>query len=134
MCIRDRNDNAHIASSAAVLSASSPPANDDEKPSLNFDDDCDKEFAFSGLVAGSDGRGFHPNVDRTTMILDRGASDHLVDDELIPRLRDNMNKKLKESQIIVTPVTRRFWRRQLALSGDTSSTRLGSGLQFASPP
>ena len=36
------------------------------------------------------------------MILDRGASDHLVDVELIPRLRDNMNKKLKESQIIVT--------------------------------
>ena len=46
------NDNTHIASSAAVLSASSPPANDDEKPSLNFDDEVDKGFAFSGLVAG----------------------------------------------------------------------------------
>ena len=47
------NDSAHIASSAALLSASSPPANDDEKPSLNFHD-FDKGFAFSGLVAGSD--------------------------------------------------------------------------------
>ena len=54
------NDNAHIASYAAVLSASSPPANDDEKPSLNFDDDLDKGFAFSGLAAGSDVGVFTP--------------------------------------------------------------------------
>ena len=97
------NDNAHIASSAAVLSASSPPTNDDEKPSLNFDD-FDKGLAFSGLVAGSDVRGFHPNVDRITMIVDSGASDHLVDDELIPRLQNIMKdyKKLQEPKIIVT--------------------------------
>ena len=38
------------------------------------------------------------------MIVHSGASDHLVDDELIPRLRDSMKdyKKLKEPKIIVT--------------------------------
>ena len=56
-------------------------------------------------MTDSDERGFHPNVDRITMIVDSGASDHLADDELIPRLRDNVKdyKKLKEQKIIVTP-------------------------------
>ena len=38
------------------------------------------------------------------MIVDSGASDHLVDDDLIPRLRNSMKnyKKLKEPKIIVT--------------------------------
>ena len=38
------------------------------------------------------------------MIVNSGASDHLVDDELIPRLRDSMKdyKKLKEPKIILT--------------------------------
>ena len=100
-----RNDNAHIAWFAAVLLASAPPVYDDEKPSFNFDDDLDKGFAFSRPAIGSDERGFHPNVDRITMIVDSGASDHLADDELIPRLRDNVKdyKKLKEQKIIVTP-------------------------------
>ena len=62
------NDNAHIASSAAVLSASSPPANDDEKLSLNFDDDFDKRFAFSWLVAGSSGTAIQANVERITRL------------------------------------------------------------------
>ena len=55
-------------------------------------------------MAGSHGRGFHLNVDRITMIVDGGASNHLVDDELIPRRRNSMQdyKKLKEPQIIVT--------------------------------
>ena len=56
-------------------------------------------------MAGSDGRGFHPNVDKITMIVNSGgASDHFVDDELIPRLRDSMKdyEKLKEPKIIVT--------------------------------
>ena len=100
-----RNDDDHIASSASVLSASSTPADDDEKPTLNFDDDFDKGFEFSGLVmAGDDARGFHPNVDRIIMIVDSDASDPLVDDKLISRLRDSMKdyKKLKELKIIVT--------------------------------
>ena len=38
------------------------------------------------------------------MNVDSGASDHLVDEELIPRLRDSMQdyEKLKEPKIIVT--------------------------------
>ncbi|CAM9877412.1 unnamed protein product, partial [Laminaria digitata] len=38
------------------------------------------------------------------MIMDSGASEHLVDNELIPRLRDSMReyKKLKEPKTIVT--------------------------------
>ena len=91
------NDNAHIASSAAVLSVSSPPANNDEKLSFNLDDDFDKGFAFSGLVAGNGRRAIPPNVDRIAMIVDSGASDHLANDELVPRLRGSMRdyKKLK---------------------------------------
>ena len=56
------------------------------------------------MAAANDGRSFLPNVDRITMIVDSGASHHLVDDELIPRLRDSMEdyKKLKEPKIIVT--------------------------------
>ena len=55
-------------------------------------------------MAGSGGQGFHPDVDRITMIVNSGASDHLVDDELIPRLRDCMEdyKKLKEPKSIIT--------------------------------
>ena len=56
------------------------------------------------MVARSGGKGFHPDADMITMIVDSGASDHLVDDELITRLRDSMNdyNKLKEPKIIVT--------------------------------
>ena len=85
-----RSDNANVAFSAAVLRTSSPPVNGDEKPSLNFDDDFKNGLAFSRLVAGSGRRGFHPNADRITMIVDSGASDHLVDDEMILRLGDSM--------------------------------------------
>ena len=60
---------------------------------------------FTGLLAGSGNRGFHPrgfhpnssgnrgfhpNSDRFTMRVDSGASDHLIDEELIPRLRKSM--------------------------------------------
>ena len=69
--------------------------NDDEKPPLNFNDDFDKGFAFSGLVVSIGGRCFHLNVDRITMIVDSVASDHLVDS-----MEDY--KKLKEPKIIVT--------------------------------
>ena len=51
--------------------------------------------SFSVPVTSSDGRGFHPNVDRITMFVDSRASDHLVDDEMVPRLRDSM--KIKRS-------------------------------------
>ena len=79
-----------MASPAAVLSANSPPSNDDKKPSRNFDDDVEKGFALLGLATGSGGRAIQPNVDRITMIVDSAASDHLADDELIPRLQDSM--------------------------------------------
>ena len=109
---------AHTA--PAVQGASTRP-NDDQKPSLKFDDCFEYGFAFTGLLPGSgkrvfhpngsgnnnnrgfhpnsDGsgnRGFHPNNDRFTMIVDSGASDHLIDEELILRLRKNMRyyKKL----------------------------------------
>ncbi|CAN0464242.1 unnamed protein product, partial [Laminaria digitata] len=74
------------------------------KPSLNSDDDFDKGFAFTGLLGDNGERGFHPNSDRFTMIVDSGASDHLIDQELIPKLRDSMRdyKKLKEPKTIVT--------------------------------
>ena len=92
---------AHIAS--AVMGASTRPANDDQKPSFNFDDDFDEGFAFTALLAGGVKRGFHPNSDRFTIIVDSGASDHWIDAELIPRLRNSMKdcSKLKESKTIV---------------------------------
>ena len=92
----------HTAS--AVQGASSRPSNDDEKPSLKFDDDVDEGFAFTGLLAGSGKRGFHPNSDRFTMIVDSGASDHVIDEELIPKTRESMEdyKNLKEPKIIAT--------------------------------
>ena len=61
-----------------MQSARSSSANDDEKPTLKIDDDFDKGFAFSGLVAGSGGRAIQSKVDRITKIVDSGASDRLV--------------------------------------------------------
>ena len=94
---------AHTAS--AVQGTNSRPSNDNEKPSLNFDDNVDEEFAFTGLRAGGSGkRGFHPNSDRFTTIVDSGDSDQLIDEELIPKLRESMRdyKKLKEPKTIAT--------------------------------
>ena len=64
----------------------------------------EERFAFTGLLAGSGNRRFHHNSDKFTMLVDSGASDHLIDEELIPRLRKSMrdNKKLKESKTILT--------------------------------
>ena len=107
---------AHTASD--VQGASTRPK-DDEKPSLNFDDGFEEGFAFTGLLAGSSNRGFHPrgfhpvgsgnrgfhpNSDKSTMLVDNGASDHLIDEELIPRLRKSMRdyKKLKDPKTIIT--------------------------------
>lgn len=61
-----------------MLSASSSPANDDEKPPLNFDDDFDKGCVVSELAAGSVRRGLHSNADSFTMVMDSGVSDHFV--------------------------------------------------------
>ena len=58
-----------------------------------------------GLHPNSTGNwGFHPSSDRFTMIVDSGASDHLIDEDLIPRLRKSMRdyKKLKEPKTIMT--------------------------------
>ena len=104
---------AHTAS--AVQSASTRP-NDDEKPSLSFDGCFEEGFALTGLLAGSGNRGFHPNSDGSgdrgvypnsdsfTMIVDSGASDHLIDEELFPRLPKSMRgyKKLKDPKAIMT--------------------------------
>ena len=61
-------------------------------------------FAFTGLLAGSGNRGFHPNSDRFTMIVDSGAWDHLINEGLIPNLRKSTrdHKKLKEPKTILT--------------------------------
>ena len=92
---------AHTAS--AIQDASTRP-NDDEMPSLNFDDGFEEGFAFTGLLAGSGNRGFHPKSDRFTMLVDSGASDHLIDEELISRLRKSMRgyKELKDPKTIIT--------------------------------
>ena len=46
--------------------------------------------------------GFSPNAGRITMIVGSGASDHLVNGNLIPRLRENMreHKKLMEPKVV----------------------------------
>ena len=87
-------------------------------------------------MTDSDERGFHPNVDRITMIVDSGASDHFVDEELILRLRDSMTdyKKLKGPKIIVTAGNKEVLAAATGIIWDTSSIRLGSVFQFASPP
>ena len=117
---------AHTVS--AVQGASIRP-NDDEKPSLNFDDGFEEGFALTGLLAGinSGSRGFHPNSDRFTT-MDSGASDDLIDKELIPRLRKRMRdcKKLKEPTTIATNGSKVYSQQQQAPSGDTSSIRLAS--------
>ena len=65
------------------------------KSSLNFDDDFDKGFAFSILTTDSGGRISVSNPDRFTMLVDIGASDHVVDSKLtqvIARRHDRVPK------------------------------------------
>ena len=110
--------------SSAVQDPSTRPK-EDEMPSLNFDDGFEGGFAFTGLLAGSGNRGFyprgfhpngsgnrrfHPNSVKFTMLVDSGASDHLIDEELIPRLRKIMRdyEKLKDSKTIMTTVKKVF--------------------------
>ena len=83
---------------------STRPPNNDKKQSLNFNDDSEEGFVSTGLLAGSGNRGFHLNRGGLTMMVDSGASNHLTDEELIPRRRKNMGyyKKLKELKTIVT--------------------------------
>lgn len=61
-------------------------------------------FAFLGLAATFGRRRLHPNADRSTLPVDSGASDHLVDATLIPRLQYSMKdcKKLEEPKLLVT--------------------------------
>ena len=74
------------------------------KAVLNFDDGVVDGSAFTGLLASSGNRGFHPNSDRFTTLVDSGASDHLIDKELIPRRRKSMRdySKLKDPKTITT--------------------------------
>ena len=92
---------AFIAS--AMLSTDSPC--DDEKPSLNFDDDFNEGCEFTGLVNDSGERGFHRNSDRFTMTVGSGGGQRRVGPLRVPRpLRDSMKdyQKLKEPKTIVT--------------------------------
>ena len=79
---------------------------------------------FTGLLAGSGNRGYQPNCSvnegvhpngggnrgvypnsyRSTMIVDSGASNHLIREELTPRHRKSMRdcKKLKDPKAIMT--------------------------------
>lgn len=59
---------------------------------------------FTGPVAGDGQRGFHSNSVRFTAIVNSGASDHMIDDELIINLRGSMRyfERLKESKTIAT--------------------------------
>ena len=83
------------------------------------------------MVARSGGKGFHPDADMITMIVDSGASDHLVDDELITRLRDSMNdyNKLKEPKIIVTAgnkATGTLWGHMIDQTGQRVPVRISA--------
>ena len=103
---------------SAAQGASTRP-NEDEKPSLDLGDSFEERLTFTGLLAGSGNRGFHlggfhpnssgkrvfdPNSDKFTMLVDSGASDHLIDVKLISRLRKSMRdfKKLKDPKTIMT--------------------------------
>ena len=92
---------AHTAS--AVQDTSTRP-NNDETPFLNFDDGFEEGFAFRELLDRSGNRGFHPNSDSFTMPVDSGASDHLIDKELVPSLRKRMrnHKKIKDPKTTMT--------------------------------
>ena len=71
---------------SAAMPASSPPTNDDDNaPSLNFDDDFVKGFACSALTTASDGRTSGFNTKAFTMLVYSGASDHFVDERFNPR-------------------------------------------------
>ena len=111
---------AHIAS--ALLGASTRPANDDETLSLNFGDGFDQGFAFTGLLAGSGRRSFHLHSGRVTMIVNSGPSDHLMDDEMIPRLRNSMRgyKKLKKPSTILTAGNENAFAKATYIIWDTS--------------
>ena len=86
---RSKCGGANLAS--AVPSASSPPTNnDDDAPSLNFDDDFDKGFTCSVLTTASDGRISGLNSETSTMLVDSGASDHFMDEYLVPGLRQRI--------------------------------------------
>ena len=91
------------ANTASAVQGANTRPDDDEKPSLNFDDDFEAGFALTGLLAGSSNRYFHPNGDRFMMTVDSGASHHVVDDELIPSLRKSIRcYKKQEPKTIVT--------------------------------
>ena len=86
---RPKRGGANLAS--AVLSASSSSTNDDDDaPPLIFDDDFDKRFACSALTTASDGRASGFNSKTFTMLVDSGVSDHFVDEDFIPGLRQRI--------------------------------------------
>ena len=55
-----RSGSAHTVSD--VQGASTRPSDDDEKPSLNLNDDFKEVFAFTGLLDDSGKRGFTPTT------------------------------------------------------------------------
>ena len=89
---RPERGGAHLAST--TLSAGSPPVIDD--------DDFDQGFAFSATGSGTRPSP-HPH-NRFAMLVDSGASDHFIDDELLPGLREGMKeyKTLTEPKPIET--------------------------------
>ena len=100
---RPKRGGVNLAS--AVLTASSPPVNDDDNaPSLNFNDDFDKGCARSAVTTANGGRISGLNSENFTMLVDSGASDHFVDEELVPGLRQRMRglKILDEPKPIET--------------------------------
>lgn len=71
---RPRNGGARIVYG---LSASYRRAVADEEPSLRLYGDIGEGLAYTGLLAGSGGRGFNPNDEGFTMLVDSGTSDNL---------------------------------------------------------
>ena len=82
-------------------------------------------------MTGSGAGATQPDVDRISMIVDSGASDHWVDDELVPNLWDSMNdyKKLKEPKIIVTAgnkATGTLWGHMIDQTGQRVPVRISA--------
>ena len=76
---------------------------DSEKPAINFagsNNDFDGNFTFPAAAT----RRFTPNTKATTLLVDSGASELFLDDELIPGLKERMRefKELSTPKEIIT--------------------------------
>ncbi|CAM9496159.1 unnamed protein product [Laminaria digitata] len=77
----------------AYHTTATPNSNIELTAGGNIDPDLNKELHFEGgfmWMVLSDGRTFLPNNSEITMLVDRGATEHLRDDELLLELEEQM--------------------------------------------